>query len=189
MAAEVILQDLKRYTITGNAGTPGLYDGLQQLVATGYTDSSGRVCTAMDSLVVDWNGNDMNGAGGGAITWNGNAVNGAPNLVDMLLDVFRRIRTRIMWAPRLSNGLNVGDIILVMPTFLTRCLLDAYTCWSVCDGAEYNEVNMNTHEARRFRQGLMGEVCLRYGVFLMTVRCGSRSRPSEQRRTWPQRKR
>jgi hypothetical protein len=155
-AAEILLQDLRRFTITGNAVTGGLYDGLQQLVVDGYTDTTGHRCERMDSLVVDWNGNDMNGTGGGAITWNGNAVNGTPNLVDMLLDVFRRIRQLIMWTPRLNRPLRVGDVILVMPTFLTRCLLDAYTCWSVCDGQEYNEVNMNTHEARRFRAGLMG---------------------------------
>lgn len=154
--AEALLQDIRRYTLTGNVATPGLYDGLQQLVAYGYTSTSGRRCERMDSMVVDWNGNDMNGNGPGGITWNGNAVNGTPNLVDMLLDVFRRIRQLIMWTPRLNRPLRVGDIILVMPTFLTRCLLDAYTCWSVCDGRQYNEVNMNTHEARRFRAGLMG---------------------------------
>lgn len=155
-SAEALLQDIRRYTVTGNAGTGGLYNGFQQLVVNNYTNSTGRRCATMDSVVTDWNGNDMNGAGGGAITWNGNAVNGTPNFVDMLLDVFRRIRQRIQWAPRLNRPLSVGDIVLVMPTFLTRCLLDAYTCWSVCEGAQYNEANLDTFEARQFRNNLMG---------------------------------
>lgn len=156
MAAEALEQDIKRMTITGNATTGGQYDGLQQLVSTGYTDTSGRRCTSMDSIVIDWNGNDVNGNGGGAISHNGNAINGTPNLVDMLLAVFRRIRSRLRMAPRLSNNLRVGDVVLVLPADFTHCILDAYTCWRVCEGSQYNEVNLASLEARQFRNNLMG---------------------------------
>lgn len=152
--AEVILQDIRRYTITGNAATGGLYDGLEQLVVNNYTDSNGRRCSTMDSMVFDWNGNTM--AGGAGITYNGAAIAATYNFVDVLLDVMRRLKQRISYAPALNRPLAVGDYILLMPTFMTRCLLDHYTCWSVCDGAQYNEVNMNTHEARRFRNSLNG---------------------------------
>jgi len=153
-AAEALLQDIRRYTVTGNAGTAGLYDGFQQLIVDDYTDSGGRRCARMDSHVVDWNNNPM--TGGAGITYNGIAVVGNPDIVDMLLDVFRRIRQLIKWTPRLNRPLRVGDVILVMPTFMTRCLLDFYTCWSVCDGSQYNEVNKDSYQARQFRQGLMG---------------------------------
>jgi hypothetical protein len=39
---------------------------------------------------------------------------------------------------------------------MVRCLLDAYTCWSVCDGQEYNEVAIQSYEARTFRTQLNG---------------------------------
>lgn len=152
--AEALAQDIQRYTITGNAATGGLYNGLQQIVTTGYTDTHGHTCTTMDSIVIDWNGNGMNGGAG--ITWNGNAVAATFNLIDVLRAVFRRIRTRIRYAKRLNRPLRVGDIILVLPTDFTYCLLDAFTCWSVCEGAEFNEVNMDTYEARTFRNNLMG---------------------------------
>jgi hypothetical protein len=152
--AEALTQDIQRYTVTGNVATGGLYDGLQQLVTTGYTSTSGRVCTTMDSIVIDWNGNGMNGGAG--ITWNGNAVAATFNMIDVLRAAFRRIRTRLRWAKRLNRRLQVGDIVLVLPTDFTYCLLDAFTCWSVCEGGQYNEVNMNTHEARQFRNNLMG---------------------------------
>jgi hypothetical protein len=153
-AAEILRQDLRRYTVTGNSATPGLYDGLQQLVTNGYTDSDGRTCAMMDSLVVNWNGNTM--AGGAGATWNGNALGATFDFIDVLRDMFRRIRQRISWAPRLNTGIATGDVVLVMPTFMTYCLLDAYTCWSVCPGQQYNEANMNTFEARTFRDGLNG---------------------------------
>lgn len=153
-AAEILRQDLRRYTVTGNNATPGLYDGLQQLVTNGYTDSDGRICAMMDSLVVNWNGNTM--AGGAGMTWNGNALGATFDFIDVLRDMFRRIRERISWAPRLNTGIATGDVVLVMPTFMTYCLLDAYTCWSVCPGVQYNEANLNTFEARTFRDGLNG---------------------------------
>jgi hypothetical protein len=52
--------------------------------------------------------------------------------------------------------MNVGDIVIVAPTHLIRCLLDAYTCWSVCPGQQYREANLNTYEARTFRNNLNG---------------------------------
>ena len=46
--------------------------------------------------------------------------------------------------------------VLVLPTDFTHCLLDAFTCWSVCPGVAFNEANLNTFEARQFRNNLMG---------------------------------
>lgn len=155
VAGEVLLQDLRRMIITGNAATGGQFDGLEQLVADGYTDSSGRNCDIMDSLVIDWANHSL--SGGAGITINGNAIGATYDFVDILLDVFRRIRQRISWSPTLaSQPLGVGDIVLVMPSHMTRCLLDFYTCWSVCEGQQYNEANLQTFEARTFRNGLMG---------------------------------
>lgn len=155
LAVEGIIQDLKRDVVSGSALTTGSFDGLERLVKTGYTDSAGHICKMMDSIVVNWNSNTF--AGGNGITWNGAAVANTFNFVDVLTAVVRQIRDRIAMSPALAaQPMGVGDIVIVAPTAILRCLLNAYTCWSVCPGAQYNEVNMQTYEARTFRQQLNG---------------------------------
>jgi hypothetical protein len=152
---EVIIQDLRKMVITGNATTAGQFDGLQRLVRNGYTNANGSACQMMDSMVVNWNGNTM--AGGAGITVNGNAIGANFNFVDVLRAVYRRIRQRINWSPVLgAQQMREGNMILLMPDFLAECLLDFYTCWSVCDGRQYNEANLQTFEARMFRNNLVG---------------------------------
>lgn len=155
IATEALLQDLKRMIITGNASTGGQFDGFEQLVVDNYTDYRGRRCETMDSIVLDWNGNDMDGGAG--ITWNGVAVGASYDIIDVLIAIYRQIRQRMRWSPPLAaQNINVGDMILVMPDPLTQCLLDKYTCFTVCDGRQYNETNLNTLEARTFRERLEG---------------------------------
>lgn len=155
VTGEVLLQDLRRYIITGNATTAGLFDGLQRLIRTGYTNSTGGACQMMDANVINWNSNPM--AGGAGITWNGTAQPLGYNFIDYLLAVYRRIRERISWSPTLAaQRMNVGDMVLMMPNMLIQCLLDHYTCWSVCDGSQFNEVAIQSYEARTFRTQLLG---------------------------------
>lgn len=152
---EAMTQDLKRMLVDGNATIQGNFDGLQRLVKTGYESSKGVRCEIMDSIVIDWNGNDLDGGNG--VTWNGAAVANTYDFIDVLLAVVRRIMDRIQMAPQLAaESMNVGDIVILAPTHLIRCLLDAYTCWSVCPGQQYREANLNTYEARTFRNGLNG---------------------------------
>jgi len=155
VAGEVLLQDLRRLVITGNAGTGGQFDGLQQLVTTGYTNTDGTPCGMMDSIVVDMNGNGL--GGGAGMTWNGNAIAATYDFIDILLAAFKRIKTRIKWSPSLGmQRMNVGDIVFVAPNALNQCLLDAYTCWRVCDGSQYDETVFDSYEARNFRTQLNG---------------------------------
>jgi hypothetical protein len=154
LAMEVLMQDLKRMVITGNHATCGQFDGLVQYVKTGYVDpSTGHRCTSMDSFVVNWNGNDMGALPGGhGATLNGQAIPTGTNFVDLLLWLWQAIRTRIGLSPQLaSQTLTPGDVVLVMPSWMIRCLLDQYTCWSVCA----NSIN-DTYEARTFRNNLNG---------------------------------
>ena len=159
LAVEAIVQDLKLMLVDGNVTTEGQFDGLERLVKTGYQGSSGVLCSSMDSIVVDWDENGMDGGEG--ITWNGAAVGDTFNFVDVLLAVFRRIRDRIEMAPALAaQPLSIGDIIFVAPTHILRCLLDTYTCWSVCPSV-FNEgegllVALQSYEARKFRDSLNG---------------------------------
>jgi hypothetical protein len=152
LAMEVLLQDLRLMAIEGNAATPGQFDGLQQLVKYNYRNSVGNCCRMMDSIVVDWGGNGMDG--GDNITWNGQAVGNGYSFIDLLISMYRKIRKRLRSAPVLaSQTLGYGDMVLVIPEDFVNCVLDAYTCWSVCSG---DFTLLDTYEARTFRNGLLG---------------------------------
>ncbi len=160
MTMNAVLLDVRKAMITGNAATDGQFDGLEQIVATGYD------CESLDSYVVDWNANPM--AGGPGITLNGNATPEGFDIVDWLLDLWRNIKTRISWSPMLQNQQRrVGDSILVLPGFMARCLLDFYTCWSVCTGVEFEEANKSPSiEMRDFRLQLNGGLFGHGRIFL-----------------------
>lgn len=155
LATEALLQDLKLMLIDGNKTTGGQFDGLQRLIKTGYTNSVGRFCRTMDSIIVDWNGNTLDGGSG--VTWNGAAVGSGYDFIDVLMSVYRRIRDRIKLAPALdAQPLTPGDMIIVAPTHILRCILDQFTCWSVCPGATNIQVAIQSYEARKFRDSLNG---------------------------------
>lgn len=152
---EVIMQDLKRMLISGNATSAGQFDGLNRLVKTGYTRADGKFCRSMDSIVINWNSNTL--SGGAGETWNGAAIGTGYNFVDVLIAVLNQIRQRIRWAPALAaQPLQTGDIVLAMPSAYIDCLLNFYTCWRVCPGVAYNENNLNSFDARTFRDRLNG---------------------------------
>lgn len=156
VAMETLLQSLKSQVIIGNDATPGSFDGLQQTIKTAYTDPEGRACASMDSVIIDWNGNPM--SGGNGITWNGSPVANTFDLIDVLLAAFRQVRRRISWAPTLAaQRWSVGDTVLVMPSFLIDCLLDFFTCWTVCTDNDSYKV-LGTLEGRRFRDSLLGKL-------------------------------
>jgi hypothetical protein len=144
LAGMTLRQDLLRMIITGNLAVSYQFDGLRRLVNTGYKNATdGRRCSAMDSIVVNWANHPM--------TY---ALNGTHVFVDYLIDAIRRIRYRAAQSP--MGSIAVGDQVLLLPSFTADCLLDAFTCWSVCPGAQYNEANLNTLEARSFRNSLNG---------------------------------
>ena len=161
LATEVLIQDLKQMVVTGNSTTPGQFNGLQQLIKTGYTDSDGSLCPMMDSIIIDMNDNGM--SGGEGVTWNGAAVASTYGYIDLLQAAFRRIRHRIRMAPALAaQRLAAGDIVLVIPEDFAGCVLDSFTCWSVCD----SNISLDSLEARRFRDSLNGGL---YGAGQITL--------------------
>jgi hypothetical protein len=161
ITTEAIMQDLYRLMITANhtIGTDdGLWDGLQQLINTGYVDTRGVRCCAMDSIVIDWNGNSMCTAltAGHGATWNGAAIANGFDFVDVLLSVYRRIRRRLHMAPALNAPLKVGDMVLVMPMSWAECLLDCFTCWTVCPTSTDLTAVLLSLEGRKYRDSLNG---------------------------------
>lgn len=150
-AMDQLLNDVRILLITGNSSTAGQFDGLQRWVKTGYE------CSGLDSYIVDWNGNNMSGTGGGAISINGVAVPGTPEITDALLELNQNINIRIGWSPLLKQQKQSGlQKVIILPSFMKRCLLDSYTCWSVCPGAQYEEIVKNLKDIREFRSTLNG---------------------------------
>lgn len=152
-ATDQLLNDIRKDLIVGDATTTGRFDGLQRWVADTYD------CDSLNSYIVDWNSNDLDGANGtAAVTINGTAISGTWGFVDVLLDLYRNIKQRISWSPLLRNQTRrVGDSILLLPGFLGRALLDSFTCWSVCPGeANVKIVTLANKETREFRLSLNG---------------------------------
>lgn len=153
---DALMDDVRRILITGNSATPGQFDGLQRWVRDGYTQCGGPTNSLLDSIIINWNSNPM--SGGAGITYNGSPVGATFDIVDILLAANRRINQRIGWSPVLrSQNIRPGQKVLVMPTDWIDCLLNFYTCWSVCrDGQTVDSVNLDSLEARDFRRGLEG---------------------------------
>lgn len=147
---DALLGDLRTALITDTTlSGDGHFDGLQRWVRYGYD------CEPLDSHVFDWNHNDMDGGAG--ITINGVAATNIYSMVEYLLNFNQYVNDRIGWSPLLSGQAGNGvDKIIAGPSFLLRCLLDTYACWSVCPGAQYAEVVKNLKDIREFRQTLNG---------------------------------
>lgn len=160
MVAEVMAQDLNLMLINGDASTAGQFDGLEQLVATGYTDFKGVRATTMDSTIVDWNGNSL--AGGAGATWTDErgtrAIDATSSFTDMLRSYVRILKKRIKNSGLGVANLQYGDLVMVATSEMVEAILDHFTGWSVVVGGQYNEANIDVLEARQFRETLAGEL-------------------------------
>lgn len=159
LTTSVIVQDLHRYLITGNKSTGGEFDGFEQLITYGYLDSGGASCSAMDSYVIDWAGLDMSNAvsdvNGTQIKINNVAVvDGTYNIYAMLEWVMRNIRIRLKFAPILQNRLNLGEVVLMMPTSWIKPFLNVVTCYAHCGG---DFAQMTTPFAQEFIRNLWSD--------------------------------
>lgn len=154
-ASEAVIQDLLYQVLEGNADTCGQMDGLPQIVTDSYLDPM------FNSIIVDWNGNGMDGGAGE--TFNGYAIPTDKNFIDLLIAVIARIRLRIANVPNIrAAALSYGDVILAMPGSFAGCILDAYTCWSVCPSLWNDFVvsgvlnTADNAQVRVFRESLNG---------------------------------
>lgn len=149
VAAEALKNDLSRHLITGDKGTTGEFDGLEQLVNTGYVDiKTGTTNSGIDSLVVAWSNDNFDGA-----------VNGKGNIISWVIALVRRIRQRVQMAGR--GTIAVGDLVLVMTTEMRDAFLDAFACYGLCTPSAYNEIFRDNLAVREFRDqfngGLFGD--------------------------------
>lgn len=158
---EAIRTTLMKLLVTGNASTGGQFDGLQQLVKTGYTDyQTSRVLKTMDSMIIDWNGNDLDGGSG--MTWSdgrvtNQAITSTNTLVDALRATYTFAKQRISMSPMLaSQGQRPGDCIILTTAQGAEKLMDQYVYWSVYPDATGYASSFDSREARELRDNLSG---------------------------------
>jgi hypothetical protein len=134
----VVKHELSRLIVTGDVNTAYQFDGLVNLIKTGYVSIQGDRCEAMDSLIVDWANDDLSGA-----------VNGHGSIISKIRDMWRRLLWRINQAgyPRPAEG----DVVLTMPTWLAWQVLDEWAWWSIRNGNQYDEVFRDNYAMRDFR--------------------------------------
>lgn len=137
-AAQVVKHELTRELITGDKSVTGQFDGLTNLIKTGYVSVNGDRCYAMDSLVVDWENDGLTGT-----------VNGHGSIISKVRDMWRRLMWRITQAGFARPA--EGDVILSMPSWLAWQFLDEWAWWSIRNGAQYNEVFRDNYQMRDFR--------------------------------------
>jgi len=113
MAGMVLQNEVDRLAVVGNRAVAGEFDGLENLVNTGYVDvHTAQPCTPIDSLVVDWGSAAMSAA-----------------LITQVIALVRRIRQR---AAR-NGGIRSEDMVISMPAFLRDCFMDQWVCFGFCD--------------------------------------------------------
>lgn len=142
-AGLAVKHEISRHVITGDANTAYQFDGLNSLVSTGYVSTSGDRCYSMDSWVLDWGNDDMEGA-----------TNGYGSIIGAVRTMWRNIRWRIM-----QTGMGMpreGDVVLVMPYWMARVFLDEWAWWSLRNGTQYNEVFRDNLALREFRDRFNG---------------------------------
>jgi len=130
----VLQQDLRRDMIHGNHDNAYQMDGLENLVVTGYTNDNGTTCPQIDSAVIDWAHDDLDGD-----------VNGYGNFFNYLDELVTEIEYRASAIGTIAET----DMVLLTSRFMATCLLDAYACYTTCGVTSDNDV---TDQALRGQQ-------------------------------------
>lgn len=154
VAAQALKHDLSRMVMRGNHSTVGQFDGLEQLINTGYVDvRTGSTNSGIDSLIVPWASDNLDGS-----------VNGKGSIINQVIAIVRRLRMRIEMAG--GGAVAAGDMVLVMPHWLRDCFLDAFACFGLCVPSAYNELFRDNLAVREFRDRFNGGL---YGDGFITV--------------------
>jgi hypothetical protein len=130
----VLAQQMRRALIHGSHDNANEMDGLEQIIKTGYTNDNNTTCPQIDSILVDWNNDDLDGA-----------VNNLGNFFDYLDEVV----TEIEWRAQELGPILETDMVLITSRFMATCLLDAYACYTTCGVTDTNDV---TDQALRAQQ-------------------------------------
>lgn len=130
-------QDLRRDAIHGSHDNTREMNGLEQLIATGYTATNGQPLPQVDSILVDWANDDLDGES-----------NGFGNFFNYLDEVV----TEIEWRSQALGTIPETDMVLLTSRFMATCLLDAYACYTTCGVTSDSDI---TDQALRAQQRQM----------------------------------
>jgi hypothetical protein len=138
----VLQQAINYGVIHGTHDNANEMNGLEAIIRTGYTDKDGQPTPAVDSILVEWNNDDLDGA-----------VNGFGNFFDYLDEVIDEIEYRA----QNMGGIREADMALLTSRFMGKELLNKFACYSVCGSLDYDGSDPAFRaELNRYRRSLNG---------------------------------
>lgn len=141
----VMSQSVRRDIVHGSHTNDYEMNGLENLVKTGYKDydRDGITCPAVDSILVNWGHDDLDGS-----------LNGFGNFFNYLDEVITEIEFRAQNIGSIAQT----DMVILTTRFMATCLLDAYACYTTCGVTTANDITDQALRAqqRRMRMDLNG---------------------------------
>lgn len=134
IAQNVLKQDIIHDLVHGSHINAYEMNGLESLVKTGWTDEDDTPCSQIDSQLISWNHDDLNGD-----------LNGLGNFFDYLDELV----TEIEWRSQGIGTIMETDMVLLTSRFMATCLLDAYACYTTCGVTDTGDI---TDQALRAQQ-------------------------------------
>lgn len=125
---------IRRDIIHGSHANAREMNGLERLVKMGHIDDEGHACTSVDSILVDWASDDLDGTD-----------NGLGNFFEYLDEVI----TEIEWRASSIGTIDENDMVLFVPRFMATALLDSFACYTTCGVTNSNGI---TDQALRAQQ-------------------------------------
>ena len=139
----VLAQSIRRDLIHGSHDNDYEMHGLENLIITGYRDpDTGIECPRVDADLIDWAHDDLDGE-----------VNGLGNFFDYLDELVTEKEWRASFR---TGGIAQNDMILLTSRFMATCLLDAYSCYTICGKTDETDITEQALRAslRQYRQSL-----------------------------------
>jgi len=136
-------QDVTRDSIHGSHLNAYEMNGLESVIRTGFKDNNGNNCPHVDSWLIDWQSDDLNGVNN---SWG--------NFFDFLHELVNQIEYRASAIGDISEQ----DMVLFTSRFMADCILDAFACYSVCGVTVLNDSTEQSLRAQSlaYRQTLNG---------------------------------
>jgi hypothetical protein len=113
-------------------------NGLETAIRTGYEDNNGNHCPMVDSWLINWGNDDLDGA-----------VNNWGNFFDFMHELVGQIE----WRSRAIGDIAETDMVLYTSPFMADCILDAFACYQVCGGTNVSEASFRP-QVLAYRQSL-----------------------------------
>jgi hypothetical protein len=136
-------QSLRRGLIHDSHLSSYEMNGLETIIKTGYVDDDSQPAPMLDSILVDWDNDVLDGEN-----------NGYGNFFNYLDEVI----TEIEYRAQALGPITETDMILLTSRFMATTLLDSYACYTTCGVTSANDVTDQAlrSEQRKARLALNG---------------------------------